>query len=108
MPDFDQAFDQRSALGDVIGRARLDGRRQAAERGDVLVKLPVGFLGDLADRLIERQVGIFLRRARVDLVVDVGDVADIGDVVGAIKVAQQAEQHVEHDHRPRVADWAKS
>ena len=57
-----------------------------------------------ADRLVERQVRIFLRRARVDLVVDVGDVAHVGDVLGAVEVPQQPEQHVEHDHRPRVAD----
>ena len=32
---------------DVVGRARLDGRRQAAECRDVVVELPVGFFGDL-------------------------------------------------------------
>jgi hypothetical protein len=57
-----------------------------------------------ADRLVERQIGIFLPGARVDLVVDVGDVADVGDVVRPVEVAQQPEQHVEHDHRPGVAD----
>ena len=41
-------------------------------------------------------------RARVDLVVDVGDVADIGDA--RIEPAQQPRQHVEDHHRARVAD----
>ena len=64
----------------------------------------VGGLGDLADRFVQRQARMLLGRARVDLVVDVGDVARVGDVIGAVDVAQQPEQHVEHDHRPRVAD----
>src|SRR6185312_5488065 len=104
---FDQPLDQRPHLADVLGGARLDGRRQAAERVDVVVKLLVGFFGDLADRLIERQAGIFLGGAGVDLVVDVGDVAHIGDVVGAGEMAQQPEQHIEHDHRPRIADMGE-
>ena len=83
------------------------GRPQAAERVDVLVKLALGLLGDQPDRLVQRQVGIFLRRARVDLVVDVGDVAHIGDVVGAVEVPQQPEQHVEHDDRPCIADMGE-
>ena len=67
----------------MLGGARLDGRRQAAERGDVLMELPVGGLGDLADRFVERQAGEIRRRARVDLVVDVGDVANVSDVLAA-------------------------
>ena len=100
----DQPLDQRLHLGDVLGRARLDRRPQAAERIDVLVELLLGLLGDDADRFVERQVRILLRRARVDLVVDVGDVAHVGDVLGAVEMPQQPEQHVEHDHRPRIAD----
>ena len=87
--------------------ARLERGTQAAERGDVLVELPLSLLRDPADRLVQRQVGIVLRRARVDLVVDVGDVAHIGDVVGAVEMAQQPEQHVEHDDRPRIADMGE-
>ncbi len=103
----DEPLDQGPHLRDVLGRARLDGRRQAAERGDVLVELLLGLLGDRADRLVQRQVGIFLGRPRVDLVVDVGDVAHIGDVLGAVEVAQQPEQHVEDDDRPRIADMGE-
>ena len=103
----DEPLDQRPHLRDVLGRARLDGRPQAAERIDVLVELALGLLRDGADRLVERQVGIFLRRPRVDLVVDVGDVAHIGDVLGAVEVPQQPEQHVEHDDRPRIADMGE-
>jgi hypothetical protein len=68
------------------------------------VKLPAGLLGDLADRLVQRQAGIFRRRAVVDLVVHVGDVAGVDDVIGPEDMAQQAEQNVEDDQRPGVAD----
>ena len=88
-------------LGDVLGRARLDGRRQAAERRHVLLEVLVGGLGELADRNTP------LRRARVDLVVDVRDVAHVSDVVGTVKTLQQAKQHVEHDHGPRIADMGE-
>ena len=60
--------------------ARGSSSAAGTERIDVRVELLRRPLGDLADRLVQRQVGIFLRRARVDLVVDVGDVADIGDM----------------------------
>src|SRR5215471_17203871 len=45
--------------------------------------------------------------ARVDLVVNVGDVAHIDDAIGAIDMAQQPEQHVEHDDWSSVADMGK-
>ena len=45
--------------------------------------------------------------ARIDLVVDVGDVTHIGDVIFAVDVAQQAEQHVENDDGPRIADMGE-
>ena len=61
----------------------------------------------LPDRLVQRQIGIILRRPRVDLVVDVGDVADIGDVLGPIDMAQQAVQHVEHDDGAGIADMGE-
>ena len=103
----DQTLDHRLHFRDMLGRARLHGRRQGAERRHVFVKLPFGLLRDLADRLVQRQIGIILGRARVDLVVDIGDVADIGDVIVSIEVAQQAKQHVEDDDRPRVADMGE-
>ncbi len=99
-----QRLDQRLHLRDVLGRARLHARRQHAERGDVLVELALGLLGDAANRLVQRQVAVLLRGPRVDLVVDVGDVAHVGDVVGPVDVPQQPEQHVEHDDGARVAD----
>ena len=91
----------------MLRRPRLDGRRQAAERRDVVVELLLGLLGDAPDRLVQRKVGIVLRRPRIDLVVDVGDVAHIGDVLGPIEVPQQAEQHVEHDDGARIADMGE-
>ena len=93
-----QPLDQRLHLLDVLGRARLDVGRQTAQRRDVLLEILVGLFGQLADR------DAALRGARVDLVVDVGDVAHVGDVALAVEMAQQPVQHVEHDHRPRVAD----
>jgi len=99
-----QALDQRLHLVDMGGRARLVGRRQAAERRDVGMELVGGRLGDACDRRIERQVGKVARGAGVDLVVDVGDVSRVDDVVSAVKPAQQSEQHVEDNDRPRVAD----
>ncbi len=94
-------------LVDIFGGARLEGRFQAAERLHVGLELRVGLFGDLADRLVEGQAGMVARRARVDLVVDVGDVADIGDVLLAVEVPEQPEQHVEDDDRTRVADMGE-
>jgi len=73
----------------MFGRARFDARRQTAQRLCICVKLQLGFVGDDANRLIERQARKLLCGARDDLVVDIGNVADIGDVVGAVDVAQQ-------------------
>ena len=103
----DQRADERLHLGDIVGGARLDRRLEAAERGDVGMILRGGLLGDLADRLVERQVGKSRSGTGVDLVVDVGDVADIGDVVRAVDMAQQTEQHVEDDGRAGIADMGE-
>ncbi len=100
----DEPLDHDAHRVDILGGARLVGRRQRAERGDVVVKLPFGRFRHFGDRLVERQVGKVARGARIDLVVDVGDVADVGDVVRAVDVPQEPEQHVEHDDRPGVAD----
>ena len=110
----DQLLDQRHHVGlavgarqHEIGRARFEGRRQGAQRRHVGRELRAGLLGDLADRLVQRQAGKIPHRAVVDLVVDVGDVADIGDVRVAVEVPQQPEQHVEHDDGARVADMGE-
>ena len=104
VPPGDEHFAQRHHLADMSGRARLDGRRQHAERGDVLVELRRRLLGELSDRHDWIEIGIPLHRPRVDLVVDVGDVARVGDVLLAVDVAEQPKQHVENDDGPRVAD----
>ena len=65
------------------------------------MEVGVGLLGQLAD------IDAALSRARIDLVVDVGDVAHVCDMGGAIEMAQQPEQHVEHDDRPRIADMSE-
>ena len=86
MASRDQAFDQRLHLDDVLGRARLQGRAQAAERIHVLVVLLLCLLGHEADRLVQRQLRKLFRRPCVDLVVNVGDVAHISDVLGTIEM----------------------
>ena len=102
----------------MLGRARLDEagglarlvdvvRHQHAERPDVGVELPLGLPRHLADRLVERQVRIVARGARVNLVVDVRDVADIRDGARSIDMAKQAEEQVEDDDRSRVADMGE-
>ena len=94
----DQRLDQRLHFLDMLRGARLDRRRQHAQRLDIVVELLGGALGKVADR------HAFFRRAGVDLVVDVGDVAHVGDVLCAVHVAQEAEQHVEDHDGTRVAD----
>ncbi len=94
----DQLLDHGDHRRDMLGRARLECRLQAAERRRVFLKDGVGLFRQFADR------NAALRGARIDLVVDVGDVADIDDMLGAIEMAQQTKQQVEDDERPRIAD----
>ena len=103
----DQPLDHRPHRVDILRGARLVGRREAAERGDILVELPLRRFRHFGDRLVERQVWKVARGARVDLVVDVGDVARVDHMVRPVSVAEKPEQHVEHDHRPRVADMGE-
>src|SRR5665213_4394819 len=98
---FHQRLDQRLHFLDMLGGARLGRRLKTAKRFNIGFEIVVGRLGQFLDR------DAALGRARVDLVVDVGDVAHIGDMVDAVDVPQQPEQHVEHDHRPRIADMGK-
>ncbi len=95
----------RGSTKSVARGSKVGGRQPSAV--DVGMELARGLLGDLADRLVQRQAGKIARRAVVDLVVDVGDVADIGDVVVAVEMPQQPEQHVEHDDRARIADMGE-
>ena len=89
VPARNQALDKRDHFLDVLGGARLDGWRQAAERSDIGVELRRGALSQSANR------NALLGSARVDLVVHIGNVAGISDMVRAVNMAQQAEQHVE-------------
>ena len=98
---------RRIVAADVLRRPRLVCRREAAEGGHVLVELLLRPRRHLADRLVQRQVRIFRRRPRVDLVVDVGDVADISHVLRPVEMAEQPEEHVEDDQRPRIADMGE-
>ena len=74
---------------------------KAAQRRHILVIDARGFFRQFADG------DAALGGARVDLVVHVGDVAHIGDMGVAESVAQQPEQHIEHDDRPRIADMGE-
>ena len=110
----DQLADQRHHVSLAVGPrqhefsgSRLEARRKRAQGGCIGVELRGGLFGHAPDRLVQRQARKIPCGAVVDLVVDVGDVAHVSDVVRAIEVPQQAEQHVEHDHRARVADMGK-
>ena len=93
-----QIGDHRQHLGDMVGGAGREGRRQGAQGRRVLrIDLCVA-VGDGLDR---RALGGGLG---VDLVIHVGDVARIDHRLGAVEMAQQAKQHVEDHHRPAVAD----
>ena len=85
----------------MLGRPRLDGRRQGAQSRHVVVKGLGRPRGDVGDRFLVVVRGVD------DLVVHIGDVADIGDVIVAIGPAQQAEQRIEHDDGPRIADMGE-
>ena len=98
MAAHNELLDDRLHFPDMRGRARLDRRRQDAERRDVGVELQRRSRSYLAYR---NPLGGGLG---VDLVVDIGDIARVGDVFGPVDVPQQPEQHVEHDDRPRIAD----
>ena len=74
------------------------GRTQGAEGGHVVVVDRQIAIGDHVDG------DAFLGGLLVDLVIHVGDVGRVNHGVFAVGVAQQAEQHVEDDHRPGVAD----
>ncbi len=103
----DEPLDEGPHPVDMLGGARLDGRRQRAKRRDVVVELALGRLRHPPDRLVEGQVREVALGAGVDLVVDVGDVAGVDDVLRPIDMPEQAEEHVEHDDRPRVADMGE-
>jgi hypothetical protein len=68
------------------------------------VELALGRFCYSGDRVVQGQVRPVALGARIDLVVDVGDVADVDDMLRPVGMAEQAEQHVEHDDRPRIAD----
>ena len=103
----DQRFDDCDHPGDIIRRPRLMRRLKASQRLHILMKLVGRLFGDLADRLVQRQVGKIAQGPRVDLVVHVGDVAHIGDVFRAIEMAQEAEEDVEDDDRACIADMGE-
>ena len=100
----DEPLDHRAHPLDMLSRARLEGRRQGAQRRNVFAELALGRFRHLGDRVVEWQVRPVALGAGVDLVVDVGDVADVDYMLGPVDMAKQAEQHVEHDDRPGVAD----
>ena len=102
-----ELVDHGAHFFDILSGARLDVRRQAAERGDIFVELPLGRFRHLGDRFVERQVREVAGSARIDLVVDVGDVADVLHMLRPINVAQEPDEHIEYDDWPRVADMGE-
>ncbi|MNE72982.1 hypothetical protein D3C80_1689640 [compost metagenome] len=102
-----QFFDDVDHLGNVIGGTRLDCRLKIAECCNILMKLLGGLFRHRMDGIIEWQVRVITQRTRIDLVVNVSDVACIGNVVFTVDIPQYTIQHVEHDHRARIADMSK-
>jgi hypothetical protein len=94
----DQLADHLDDRTHVLGGLGLQAGRQGQQGVGVLV---IGGQVAVGDHLDRHALG---RGLGVDLVVHVGDVAGIDHRVLAIDVAQQAEQHVEHHHRPEIAD----
>jgi hypothetical protein len=73
-----QLRDHRDHLADIGRRARHDGRLQHPKRSHI-IEIPADcFLGDRGDRTAG------LGRARVDIVIHIGEVAHIGDGIGPI------------------------
>lgn len=103
----DQLLDEVDHFRDVVGGARFDGRRKAAERGHIFMELVGGLFRHRMDGVVQRQMRIIPQRPRVDLVVEIGDVAGIGHMVFAKDVAQQPIENIEHDDRARIADMGK-
>ena len=94
-----QRTDHRKHLRHVIGGARLMRGALDAERIRILMQGGDHPVGQVADALA------VVHRPANDLVIDVGDVAHISDAVA--RSAQPALDHVEGDHRARVAKMAQ-
>ena len=104
----DEPLDHRAHPLDMLSGARLEGRRQGAQRRDVFAELALGRFRHLGDRVVEWQVRPVALGAGVDLVVDVGDVADVDYMLGPVDMAEQAEQHVEHDRPAARCRYGRS
>ena len=74
----------------MSGAARLNRWLQHAERLDIGMELRRRPRRDLGNRVIQRQIRVFFRGPRVNLVIDVGDVAGIRDVFRAVSDAAAA------------------
>ena len=92
----DQGFDHGGHLADMIGGLGHDVRLQGIERRHVLAEGVGEALGERGHRLAGFRAG------GDDLVVDVGDVAGVDHL--RVEPGEQPVEHVEHHHRPRVAD----
>ena len=91
-------LDQFQHFRNMAGGAGLLIRLKRAQGRHVGVELVGGAPGDIADSL----AGFFRRMD--DLVVHIGDIAHIRDGAFPIDMAEQPVQHIEHDHRARIAD----
>ena len=96
MTAFDQLLRQHDHLRHVIRGPGFDPGRQRIERGHVLAVGGGKAFGQGADRFASG-----LCRG-IDLVVDVGDVAGVHDL--RVMPGEQPVEHVEHHHRPGIAD----
>ena len=97
----DQGFDHRHHLGDIACRKRglklwIIGVIHTQSR-NILVEPSSGCRGQLVN------ADPTLIGTRDDLVFHIGDIAHIGHVIRAIGMLQQPVKHIEHNHRPRIA-----
>ena len=102
-----ETLDNLHHLLDIVGRPRLFVWLIAPQRLHIRIKLLRRAFRHLADRLIERQLGIIPRRAIIDLVIHIRNVPHIFHMVRTKFMAQQPEQHIKHNHRSRIADMGK-
>ncbi len=100
----DEHFDHLHHLRNVAGAGWFHIGRQHPKGSNVFVELLRGPGRHRGHRFVQLKVWILLSRARVDLVIHIRDVAHIFDMPHPIHMPQQTVEHIEYDHRARIAD----
>ena len=98
-------IDHRNHLGDILRGPRRMIRPRIAQCIHIGVVPGNGFLCALGDQFFQRAriTRLFARQRRcVNFIIHIGEIAHIGHSIWPIDMAQQAVEHVKHDHRPRI------